>query len=108
MPFSIPCNNKKCGKFQEPYLDPLTNQVFCAECNQEITNITSFAKNQMKMFKQFKPEPQGLLVKCFSCNKSTRPILKNDKPLCSKCGKELNLSPHFILMLKQQPKEDDV
>lgn len=109
MPFSMICSNRKCGKQMEPYIDPKTDKVYCSSCNNEITNITSFAKVQMKSLKQFKPkETTSFSVKCNICNKDGRPKLVNDDVVCGSCNRPLeNLSNPFKLMLKEKLKTAD-
>jgi DNA-directed RNA polymerase subunit RPC12/RpoP len=106
MPFSMICTTKGCGKAMEPYLDPKTDKVYCSLCNQEITNVTYFAKMQMKTLKQFKQKTVvSFAVKCVRCGKEARPKLVNDDVVCSGCNKPLdNLSIPFKNMLKEQLK----
>lgn len=106
MPFSMVCNNKGCGKQMEPYLDPKTDKVYCSLCNKEITNITHFAKIQMKALKQFKQKiATSFAVKCSKCGKEARPKLLNDDVVCGECLRSLdNLSLPFKNMLKEQLK----
>jgi hypothetical protein len=107
MAFSITCTNKGCVKIQQPYIDPQTDKVFCSECDREISNISQFAKNQMKASKQFKQKlPSSFSVKCDKCNKVGRPNLINDELFCSSCNKPLtNLSLTFKNMLKEKLKK---
>lgn len=110
MAFSTFCTNKGCGKIQEPYIDPKTNQVFCSECDGEIVNITPFTKNQMKMNKQFKQKKQTpFAVKCAKCGREERPKLTpKDDIVCGACGQSLdNLSPIFKNMLKDKLRSVD-
>ena len=113
MAFSINCTNKGCGKLQEAYMDPDTNQVMCSECNREISNISIFVKNQMKQSKNFrKKTKKPFAVKCESCKAEDKPKIINDKVLCSSCSKEIKgLTPYFINMLKNilgnRKAEDD-
>lgn len=102
--FMTNCNNKGCGKFQEPYLDPKSNQVFCSLCNKEIQNISNFTKNQMKASKQFKKKQStSFALTCKFCNLEARPILQKDDLICSNCKKLFsNVSPIFKNMLKDQ------
>lgn len=109
MPFSLPCNNKGCGKIQEPYLDPQDNKVYCSLCDAEMLNITIFVKNQMKMNKQFRQKQnKPFSVKCQKCGKDDRPILKNQDLICSGCNKPLDhLSEPFKIMLRDKLKTTD-
>lgn len=106
MAFSMNCTNKGCGKFQEPYIDPKTDQVFCSICNREILNVTYFAKAQMKSSKQFKPKiNMSFAVKCPKCGQEKRPKLLNNDVVCGECNKPLdNLSAPFKNMLKDKLK----
>ena len=90
----------------EPYLDPKTDKVYCSKCNSEITNITYFAKVQMKSLKQYKQKNiTSFSVKCDKCGQENRPKLINDNVVCPNCNKPLdNLSPAFKIMLKDKLK----
>jgi ribosomal protein L34E len=104
MPFLINCNNKGCGEFQAPYLDKDTGEVFCSACGKTLSNITQFAKNQMKTLKQFKPKSKkSFSVKCNHCQKEERPIVLNGSLICGLCKKSLDkLTPTFTKMLIEQ------
>ncbi len=103
MPFSIQCNNKGCGQIQNPFLDKGTDKVFCSSCNGEITNVTIFAKNQMKSLGQFGTKKQkSFSIKCTSCSSQERPIKKENQYCCGKCKKELSIPAAFKLMLDAQ------
>jgi uncharacterized Zn finger protein (UPF0148 family) len=93
----------------EPYIDPKDDKVYCSICDKEITNITHFAKMQMKTLKQYKPKTTtSFSIKCQSCNKEDRPKILNGEVVCSNCQKPLNhLSPMFKNMLKEKLKEVD-
>jgi hypothetical protein len=90
----------------EPYLDPTSDKVYCSECNKEITNITYFAKSQMKASKQFKKkQSNSFSVKCKSCNNEDRPILEKNELFCNSCKKKIDgLSPIFKKMLIEKLK----
>mgnify|MGYP001769837319 CR=1 FL=1 len=107
--FSMPCSNKGCGKVQEPYIDPKDDKVYCSLCNKEITNITFFAKSQMKSLKQYKPKTAtSFAVKCDKCGKEARPKLVNNEVVCSGCNKPLDkLSVPFRNMLKEKLRTVD-
>ncbi len=109
MAFSTYCNNKGCGKHMEPYIDPKTDKVYCSVCDGEITNITHFAKSQMKTLKQFRVKNKiSFSVKCDKCGKEDRPKIVADQVVCSGCKKPLdNLSSTFKIMLKEQLKNTD-
>ena len=99
----------KCGETQTPYLDNETDKVYCTKCNNEIVNVTIFAKNQMKMNKQFRQkEKKSFSVKCDKCAVEGRPKLVNNDIVCSSCNKKLDkLTAPFVAMLKQQLKKVD-
>lgn len=110
MAFTMTCTNKGCGNTQTPYLDRDTDQVFCSMCNKEILNVTVFAKNQMKMSKQYKQkEKKSFSIKCNACKAESRPKIVKDDVVCGSCNKNLNgqLSPPYLIMLKQQLKKAD-
>lgn len=106
MAFSTYCNNKGCGKFQAPYIDPQTNKVFCSICDNEISNLSHFTVSQMKANKQFKPKSTAtFVVKCELCKKDDQPILLNDNVVCKHChGPLSSLTTVFKLMLKDKLK----
>lgn len=109
MPFSINCNNKGCGKQQEPYLNVKDDKVYCSLCDREIINISYFTKVQMKSLKQFKQKsPVPFSVKCNKCDREDKPKLIKDDLVCSSCNKPLdNLSIPFKNMLKEKLKTPD-
>jgi len=104
--FSMPCSNKGCGKLQEPYLDPKTDKVFCSLCDGEISNITHFAKMQMKTLKQYKQKKTvSFAVKCPKCGKEDRPKVIANDIICANCNKPMDhLSEPFKIMLKEKLK----
>jgi hypothetical protein len=106
MPFSLVCSHKGCYKQNEPYLDPKTDKVYCSECDNEITNVTYFAKVQMKTMKQFRIKTAtSFAVKCKYCAKEDRPIILNNDIACSGCKKPMDqLSAPFKAMLKDKLK----
>lgn len=101
------CSSKGCGDTQAPYLDKDTSKVYCSSCNQEIQNVTIFAKNQMKMSKQFRQkEKKPFAVKCNNCSAEQQPILVKDEVTCSSCQKKMDhLTKPFIIMLKDKLKK---
>jgi hypothetical protein len=107
MAFSMQCPHHGCYQIQEPYFDPKTDKVYCSECNQEIVNVTYFAKAQIKSSKQFKRKKQvPFCVKCDKCENEDQPLLINNNLVCSKCKKVLDkLSIAFINMLKDHLKK---
>lgn len=107
MPFMTVCTHKGCNKQMDPYLDPKTNKVYCSSCDQELTNLTHFAKSQMKTLKQFKQKTTtSFSVKCQKCSKEERPILSQQNVICPFCKTpHQHLSPHFKLMLQDLLKK---
>jgi len=106
MPFAMSCTNKGCGKTQEPYLDPKDDKVYCSLCDREISNISYFAKVQMKSLRQFKQKKNiSYSIKCKKCEREGRPKIVNDDVICAFCSKPLDhLSLPFKNMLKEKLK----
>lgn len=100
------CMNKGCGKQMEPYLDPKDDKVYCSQCNRELSNITHFARIQMKSLRQFKPKNTiSFAVKCPKCGKEDRPKVVKDDIVCVGCQKPLDhLSEPFKIMLREKLK----
>lgn len=106
MPYFLQCRNKGCGEETEALLND-KNQVICAKCSKEITDVNDFVKRSMKdlgqVSKKRGPEPGA--VKCASCGEESLPVkLAGSKEYsCGKCKKQLNFSPvykHFLDMKK--------
>jgi len=105
MPFIMFCQNKGCGKEQQPTLDPVTNVVHCAECGKPMDNVTDFAKRQMKTIGQTKQQQkETFAVKCTSCNKESRPNIEGKVAKCKLCNATLNLSAPFMALIKNSMK----
>lgn len=104
--FSIICNNKGCGKQMNPYIDKKDDKVYCSICNKELSNITYFAKVQMKSLKQFKEKNQTpFAVKCSKCGQEAQPKISKNDIVCGSCNFILdNLSEPFKIMLKEKLK----
>lgn len=100
------CTNKGCGKQMEPYIDPKEDKVYCAECDKELSNVTYFAKVQMKALKQFKQKiATSFAVKCCNCGKEERPKIVKDDIVCPSCHKaHTHLSEPFKIMLREKLK----
>lgn len=108
MAFLICCENKKCREYQEPLLDEKNNKVVCSICNEEIKNITQFAKNQLKFSGQIKrggSKKQSFSVKCKECSVEGTPVLKKNKLFCAGCEKELKVTAQFKLLFLEKSKE---
>ena len=105
MAFLIYCDNKGCGKDQEPLLDVLSDEVYCVECGKTIKSVTSFAKKQMKTLGQIRRDEkkqQAFAVKCNVCKKESPPTVeKNGMIVCSLCKNELiDLPKPFAQVIK--------
>lgn len=90
----------------EPYIDPKTDKVYCSSCDKEITNITHFAKVQMKAMRQYKQKKViSFSVKCQNCGKEERPKLIGKDIVCPGCKKSHDhLSEPFKVMLRDKLK----
>ena len=104
MAFIIQCDNRGCLQTQAALLDVESNNVICAECGNTITNVTHFAKIQLKSLgqttKRVKSQ-QTYSVKCNHCSASGVPTLAEDKLICKSCNKEITgLSSTFVTLLK--------
>lgn len=97
MGFLIYCDNKKCGKDQEPLLDVESNEVICIHCQQAIKSVTHFTKVQMKALGQVKrneKKQQAFAVKCSTCKKESPPVLEKDNTIhCGLCAAHLKDLP---------------
>lgn len=105
MGFRVYCDIKGCRKEMEPLLDKKTNEVFCAECDRAINNVTEFAKRQMVSLGQVRRETKdkkSFSFKCDSCERNGTPVLgKNKELLCPFCkAKSTNISKPFEKLLK--------
>lgn len=109
MAFRTFCNNKGCGKEQEPLLNLDTNEVLCGECGKSISSLTSFAKATLKSMKQTtknvkSQEPYS--VKCSSCKREGQPNLSGADLVCKFCKTVLTgLSKPFELTVKHALKK---
>lgn len=104
MPFNIRCQS--CKKDNSPELDTKTKKVYCSECQQEISNITSFQIEIIKASGQIlrnNYKHESFTVDCKKCNRIGKPVHTNDgKIACSICNQELDhLSDIYCHMLKQ-------
>jgi ribosomal protein S27E len=104
MPFSMWCPTKGCRKQQEPFLNPITNEVECSECGGVIPNVSHFVKVQMKSLGQTKKHPKSAFaVRCDKCKTNALPKLgANDKLVCVGCGAELVVSKPFEIMARDR------
>lgn len=108
MPFIMQCQNKKCRKQSLVLLDTINNKVYCGDCDEEINNITSFAKNQLKALGQIKKQEskKSHAILCSHCKKESTPVLENNNLLkCSLCHQEItHLTSIFKTMLIKKLK----
>lgn len=101
--FNITCSNKGCGQNSEALLDEASGEVLCRYCNRAISNITSFAKVQLKSMGQTTSKikvQRGFSTKCPSCLKETMPLLQKvglrEELVCRNCQIPLtNLTSSF-------------
>lgn len=102
------CSNKGCGKSSDAVLDKNDNEVYCVECDKVITNITAFTKATLKSLNQTrKPTKEPLAMKCASCKNEQLPGLKNDKFVCRKCQKEMQIGKTFEPLIMKAIKEKE-
>ena len=102
MAVNVTCTS--CGKFMEPYIDK-KDKTYCSICDCELTNISHFAKHQMKACGQIKKKEQkSFAFKCTSCGKTDRPLLNKADVVCSNCKKPMNLPEAYKIMLREQLK----
>lgn len=90
MPFLMFCDNKGCGKDQEPLLDLSDDQVYCTNCGNAIKQVTPFAKTQMRalgQIKRTKKAQSAFAIACEDCKTVSQPILQNEKLACPHCKK---------------------
>jgi len=99
----------RCGNPVEAKLDTDNNKVMCQSCGKEIENISEFAKNNMRANNDVVKSKNntipngGMQVECNHCHKNIVALLnkKDDKCICSKCGKEVGLSSYAVALLKE-------
>lgn len=100
---------EKCGTNMEAKLDTETNKIICQGCDQEIENMSEFAKAMMRQSGDVikhdannVPEG-GMLVECKVCNKTIVALLekKDETCYCPHCKNKVNLSAFAIALLKE-------
>lgn len=102
------CSNKGCCQMQQPFLDPKTDKVHCSICEGEISQATHFAKQQMRMLKQFREKKKSSFSsKCHVCSLEERPVKKEMDWHCKGCGEKLNLTAPFKQILEMYSKNLD-
>lgn len=100
MAMSVFCKN--CKNLSDICLDKNNDNVYCVECDHQISDVTIFVKNNLKgsrAFRQPKKTNSAFETVCSSCNKKGKPIVKDNKAFCFDCKKEIKLSPHFLSAL---------
>jgi ribosomal protein L34E len=109
MPFLMNCNNKGCGKYQQPALDLKSNEVICTECGKIIAGVSHFTKTQMKSLGQtVKPPKPAYSVRCEKCKQESLPKLENNKLVCAGCNVELkNISRPFEILIRNAIKKGE-
>lgn len=84
-------------------LDVANNKVICDYCQEEITNISSYAKNTMKSLGLvIKEKPKAFHFKCETCKENKEVTLKNDIVAGVNCNKDckFNIGNYFIHAIK--------
>lgn len=110
--FLIYCTNKGCGKNTLAVIDLVDSQVYCADCDKTITNVTQFTKAQLKNLKQIKrPKKESFSAKCHVCTHEALPRLVDNQLCCAKCNTHLVKIPKpFEILTKEailvKKKED--
>ena len=104
MAFLIQWSNKGCYQLQAARLNTTTDEVICQNCGKSISNVTSFAKTQLKHLKQTTKTAkvqETYSIKCEHCSEADVPSLaEGDKLVCKRCNKELTqISYPFKMML---------
>lgn len=105
--FATNCTTKGCGKWNEPYLNPQTMEVHCAECDQPIKNIPIFTKNLMRSQGQVKRSAKvAFSVRCNKCKIEALPKIDNTNVLvCMSCGNTLNVSKIYEIQVREAIKK---
>lgn len=103
------CNNKGCGKYQQPTLDIKDNEVYCSECGKIIAGVSHFTKVQMKSLGQTrKPPKPAYSVRCEKCKQEALPKLSNNQLACSWCGElHKNISKPFEILIRNAIKKGE-
>ena len=97
----VSCNNRGCMESNEAKLNRKTNQVMCTMCGQEIEGITDTFKKILDSQGQVsRTESKAMSVQCNACKKKCDISIKENKPFCSLCDAELQLSDTFFNMAK--------
>jgi|ETNvirnome_6_100_1030635.scaffolds.fasta_scaffold00054_61 uncharacterized Fe-S radical SAM superfamily protein PflX len=97
----LTCTNKGCLQSNEAKLNRKTNKVMCMECGQEIGGITDTFKKILDSQGQImRAESKAMSVQCGACKKKCDINIKENKPFCSLCDEELQLSDTFFNMAK--------
>lgn len=103
--FLMYCDNKGCGKENEPLLDVASDKVHCSTCGKVIEGVTSFTKVSMKSIGQVKrtiKTQTAYSVLCEGCKESNQPLLEKNKLICPSCKKSHdNMSAPYAHAMKQ-------
>lgn len=106
----ISCNNKGCFASDYHKLDAETNEVVCANCGGNISNISSYMKKNLASAGQvFKRARTSGELKCRSCDFTAAPILIEHaggllEVACVKCRvPDTHLTKYFLEALKLRP-----
>lgn len=90
MAFVIFCDQKGCGKENEPLLDVESDSVICSLCGKVIESVTSFTKVSMRSMGQIKRVNKVQIVfpvTCAHCTKIGQPKLVKNNLVCAFCTK---------------------
>lgn len=96
---------RKCGVLREIKLDKKSGVPFCLDCGQEQDHISTYAIASMKSMSDYavKSDDSRLAfgVDCPTCAKKVTPVYnrKDDKAICTGCGKDLELSVYMLRAL---------
>lgn len=103
------CSNKGCGKNSEATLDKGDNEVYCAECDQIITGISSFTKATLKSLGQTKKATKEAYgIKCQKCNNEQLPkVNAKNELVCKKCDGVLSVGKMFDPLVRKAIKEKE-
>jgi len=107
MAFITNCTTKGCRKEMQPYLNPLTNEVHCSECDAPIANIPVFTKNLMKTLGQVKKSAKvAFSIRCTKCKVEALPkISDTNKLVCVSCNSPLNISKIYENQVREVIKK---
>lgn len=103
----VRCNlNCKHNVTTDASLDVDSNEAICNYCGDVLTNITSYAKNAMKINGDVlkKKKGQAFIFKCTTCNKDVQAIEKDGEIVGAGCGRvnecKFNISDYMTRAVK--------